>query len=255
MLIKELQAGQWLLPKILTLFENALNSRIGFQNSKLPNFLKTAINYKLINTDDIVTTVENQTAINDRNINLNQKLIDAIIPGYSTLVLTDNQQKEIKNIWSLLNSINPDLNDLFGKTITNILMVESKSFNAASSPLAFGCLFLSTNWIKLNNQEKALSLVHELAHHELFLINTIDRLVRHAENQEFKYSPLPKKMRPTIGRLHASHALFRLVTFKESIGKNSEQERRQLHETCSSFNIEELTVFSERLIKEVYMKC
>ena len=99
----------------------------------------------------------------------------------------------------------------------------------------------------------ALSLVHELGHQELFLLNLVDRLIQASSDYTLAHAPYQGKLRPPIGRLHSAHALFRMIQF-ENGSNSSRQQRHQrlLNETIETFAESETTPFAWKLLHEVY---
>ncbi len=256
MIIEELQAGGWALPKLLPAFEGALSSRLDSPKaSEWPIFLKSAVYYKIINSSEITEAVKAHTAINCLGIKFNSKLISGAIPGNKPLPFSERTNVESEKIWFRLNNYNQSLGKLFSNTITNILIVDGCDFKAASTPLIYGCLVVTMDWFNLSEHELALSATHELAHQELFLINTTDRLVAAGGDKVLKYAPLQKTDRPTIGRLHAAHALYRMIKFQESIDHDSSHNKRLLKQTCLTLESNELTVLAKQMIEKVYSQC
>ncbi len=256
MIIGELQAGRWVIPRLIGVFEQALVSRLDPSiASEWPLFIKTAAYYRILDDLELKFNVEFQTSINGLSIDVNNKFTRASVPGYEPLPQTQVSKIEVDRIWTCLVEYDRSLSEIFNSTITNTLVVSGCSFKAASSPLIFGCLIASQALMKVSKEELALSLVHELAHHELFLINTTDRLVAAEGDQNFKYAPLQKKNRPTIGRLHSAHVLYRMIQFQESIEINADKNKQLLEQTCQTLKSDELTQLANMMIEKVYSQC
>lgn len=137
-----------------------------------------------------------------------------------------------------------------------IIILKNVPFRGASHPHFMGSIFLNSNSF-YDSTELYNSLIHELAHQELFLINFIDRLV----NKEFDYNlihaPYQGMLRPPIGRLHSLHALYRMIQFNKMTphpSKNQELFISKFKENLKSFNISEMTEFACYLLSEVYEK-
>jgi hypothetical protein len=158
----------------------------------------------------------------------------------------------------LLNSavklIEEICSDTYGALVRNVgifCIFDSEKFRSASHPHYYGTLFLK----KIQSVEKlAVSIVHELAHQELFLLNLTDRLILADFDQKFEMAPLQSKLRPSIARLHSAHALFRMQQFC-SKGKIKQEKNyaKLLRETKETFTGEELTHFSRELFDFVYV--
>lgn len=128
--------------------------------------------------------------------------------------------------------------------------VSTERFKSASHPHYFGTLFLA---VADDPVSVAISLVHEMAHQELFLINLVDRLVNATSDFNLVHAPYQGKTRPPIGRIHSAHALFRMIQLEVELGLNrAAQHAELLDTTVATFSEEELTPFARKLVNEVY---
>ena len=99
----------------------------------------------------------------------------------------------------------------------------------------------------------AISIIHELAHQELFLINLVDRLIRSDVDFRLAHAPYQNKPRPPIGRFHSAHALFRMIQLEESISPESaERHQLLLAQTVETFLPNEVTDYGRTILNEVY---
>jgi HEXXH motif-containing protein len=80
---------------------------------------------------------------------------------------------------------------------------------SGSSPRFFGCILVPTEHFERPPAVFAGELVHKMAHQELFVLNACDRLVQPAGDDVWRFSIFAGVRRPTMGRLHAAHAIFR----------------------------------------------
>lgn len=129
--------------------------------------------------------------------------------------LADFNPEHIESILESLIKIkknDPIVYSYFKKYIPFILVVEKNEAYSLSTPHLFGTIILSENLFS-STEDVDITLVHELAHQELFLINLIDSLINERFLSSLKYSPFQRKERPPLGRLHASHALFRMSQY------------------------------------------
>ncbi len=99
-------------------------------------------------------------------------------------------------------------------TFELLILLDKVSFRSGSTARAYGAVFLGMPFRAFSEGEAATALVHELAHHELFLVNLLDRLVVESQDNRLEYAPLQGVQRPPIGRLHSLYALFRMLEFK-----------------------------------------
>jgi HEXXH motif-containing protein len=159
-------------------------------------------------------------------------------------------KQEIRDAIQLIQTDLPANYEAFQKTIDYICPIAAADFYSASHPHFFGTLFLARN----NDPSKlAVSIVHELAHQELFLLNLLDRLITESSDYNLAHAPYQGTQRPPIGRLHSAHALYRMIPFEQKLKLNDTSvHREKLDETIRSFTPNETTPFAKRLIHEIY---
>lgn len=205
--------------------------------SNQPLFLKTMFYYKLI-TKDVFDGLTNE----DFNLEDTVK----VVSKHSSLIQSDIVVSKII-IPSLSELSYVNSREVSGLDI-KVASVENGEFKGASHPFFMGLLFL--NYSKMKNENVlAMSIVHELAHQELFLLNMLDRLVTNSSNPKLIHSPYQGKERPTIGRLHSAHALFRMIKAGKIKNDPSTNEHiRYLKDTIVTFNKDELTELGSYLI-------
>jgi hypothetical protein len=159
---------------------------------------------------------------------------------------------EISNILSSLNDIKESGTGNF-KFINELsfIKMESLQFKSASNPHLIGTIIL-TNQINFNKiYELSKSIIHELAHQELFLINFYDRLILESSDGVSKFSPYQKTVRPPIGRLHSLWALFRMVQYGRFQGGFDENEMLLFNQTIQTLEDKILTDFGVNLVKTI----
>lgn len=134
------------------------------------------------------------------------------------------------------------------------LFLDRVQFRGASHPHFLGSLFLH---ISPSDSifDFLVSLIHESAHQELFLINFTDRLVNEKYDFNLIHAPYQNKARPPIGRLHSLHALFRMIQFVVNFDPHNEKLPffiSKFNQNINSFALNELTEFGAFLKREVY---
>lgn len=107
---------------------------------------------------------------------------------------------------------------------------------------------------RLDYKNLAVSIVHEMAHQELFVFNLLDRLVQAEADFNLVHAPFQGTVRPPIGRLHSLYALFRMVDFEKQAGLPSEKHEQLIFDTIRSFQDFELTDFAKRLVQSIQMR-
>lgn len=140
----------------------------------------------------------------------------------------------------------------FRKSVPYICPIKNTTFCSTSTPKHFGVLFINSDQID-DDEELEITLIHEMAHQELFLINTRDPLI----NPRYKHHMLHAKFqgynRPPIGRLHSTHALFRMLQYARIIrSKYQDAIVRDFSEAMNTLLHEELSDFGQQLYDEVY---
>lgn len=137
------------------------------------------------------------------------------------------------------------------KWISGYCKLDNAIFRSASLPHAFGCIFFGNGLWESTAAQAAVSIVHEMAHQELFLINLVDRLVLGEADFKLVHAPLQGRLRPTIGRLHSLHALYRMVEFEHVVGIDPSRHVEQLLATADTFGPNDLTDFGMNLVNAV----
>ncbi len=102
-------------------------------------------------------------------------------------------------------------------------------------------------------EQLAVSLIHEMGHQELFLINLLDRLVNSDFDYNLVHAPFQGKERPPIGRLHSLFDFFRMIQFERSANLNCVRHEELYLETENSFENGELTFFARELIESIHV--
>ncbi|CBW27929.1 hypothetical protein BMS_3175 [Halobacteriovorax marinus SJ] len=149
---------------------------------------------------------------------------------------------EIINEISAMDDLGFDLNKHL-----RFCLVSAPNFRGASHPHSLFCLYL--NFSECENKEDVIkSIVHEIAHQELFLLNLEDRLVLEGSDEELRYAPFQRKERPPIGRLHSAHVMFRLIMHQDKFKYKLENERELLRQTIETFDRSQLTEFGMKLV-------
>lgn len=117
----------------------------------------------------------------------------------------------------------------------------------------FGIIFLAESR-DVTSGSLSVTLIHEFAHQELFLLNFLDPLVSARGTADVRHSPFQGKPRPVLGRLHAAHALFRMTQFIHQAGwPLAPDTGRELLKVAATLNDDLLTPLGQRLLNQVYL--
>lgn len=231
--VLELKMGNWPVLKILTQFETQLQALVGTLVS-LP--LLTSKYYGVIDQADL--------AGHDRKVCW-EKIVRLTDPE-ARFVKTDIDDPLIQEAFALLPASFPS-----SEIIREVVWVEGVKFRGASSPRAMTAVFFCKENV-VTSRELAISIVHEMAHQELFCFNLLDPLVPGGQEKHI-HAPLQGVARPPMGRLHSAHALFRMITLEKIIAPELVTKHSlHLFQTIKTFADEELTDFGHRLVHEVY---
>ena len=149
----------------------------------------------------------------------------------------------------LIRRNDADISALLNDLVAAFVRVRSVNFRSASHPQIFGLILIGDGALELTAKQLAVSIVHELAHQELFLINLLDRLV----NQPFDYNevhaPFQGTKRPPIGRLHSMWALYRMVQFQKIQNETDQKYQELLLKNVEAFEDQELTPCGKKLVE------
>ncbi len=150
-----------------------------------------------------------------------------------------------------LAEVAPTTFALKDRWVNSYMKLENVGFRSGSHPHAFGCIFFGERIREFTVQEVAISMVHEMAHQELFLFNLLDRLVEAEADFKLVHAPFQGTVRPTIGRLHSLYALSRMVEFEKQAGFSSDRHADMLFATADTFEPADLTEYGTSLVNAV----
>lgn len=192
------------------------------------------------------------SALSDTSVKRIFKYLNIGATEISPLKFTNNQE----NIILLAEKCLIELGYLDPKNsiISGYYFIDNGVFRTASLPHALGLIFLSDKFWSLNEDEMVIAIAHEIGHQELFLINTIDRLVNSSHDKNMIYAPLQQKNRPPIGRLHSFFALFRMyeVSKKLKLEIYIKKYRLLIEQNYNSLAQDEFTSFGNELIHSIW---
>lgn len=119
----------------------------------------------------------------------------------------------------ILAEVWPEAAQEYGAMIKGVAWFESAGMQNFSDPKTFGMIFFNMS----NGSDPyrlVEELVHECAHHALFIETSTDPLLVNPKQEAF--SPIRNQMRPAIGVYHGSFAMGRMVELARrlrSLGK------------------------------------
>lgn len=242
----ELKSGGWIFSRIQPLFHSSLQKRCRVsENQVLTTLQLTLLAYLNISLifnpsakEKIFISPSDFAKTSDFDF-----LISKVYPEGSPKSFSKSEYLLISETVHFLKQKSPPLYSIFNDVFLAFCRVESGRFCGASHPHAFGMYFAGNRFFSLEVEERAVSLVHELAHQELFLIQLIDRLVEAEADYRMAHAPYQNSLRPPIGRLHSLAALARMISFCDLIGKDNEQLKQKFQENFNSFADGDLTEY------------
>ncbi len=250
-LLATLEKGEWAFDLILPSFRSTLLEQVSslapetsttfltanfYRKANLPVVLPGPLKLVGSNTTELAAFLQESLAALDRRVELAE--VDADWEACFEMAL------------ELIGAHDPGALHALREHMTYVCTLQTEDFRSASHPHYFGTLYL-----KRVNDPRALavSLVHELAHQELFLINLVDRLILSESDYKLAHAPYQGKSRPPIGRLHSAHALYRMISLERRILPDSAGKHEAvLKDTVATFGRDELTNFGWRMVHEVY---
>lgn len=253
-----LKKGSWTFDVLGPLFRSALIKRVQGQNPSLSlqdrsmmeltllAYRRTHSSAEPIRFTDLIIDPTLQSAAGKATL---LDLAESTVDGGSTATFTTHEQARIHTAIKEVAKYAPDTAQEFRRWITHFLKLDGVPFRSASHPHAFGCIFLSSRITAMNASELATSLVHEMGHQDLFLLNIIDRLIQEQADYKMAHAPFQGVLRPPIGRLHSYFALYRMIQFERLAGSDTQKHCRLFCETRESFAREELTDYGFQIVE------
>lgn len=229
----QLSRHEWVGPKLLSEFESQIQKVLPPLSVSLP--FKASIFYKVNRPEDIggQSSFENLVHLTDPKA----KWIEG-----------KEREGILAEALGLIGEHAP-VRDL----CREFLWVDQVHYRGASNPKAMGAIFLGHAQVQ-TARALAISIVHEMAHQELFGLNLVDPLVPKGSTQE-SYSPFQGKARPPLGRLHSAHALYRMIGFEKIIAPELVSSHQDLlASTIKTFAASDLTEFGHQLCHTIYTR-
>lgn len=251
------ERGEWVFDLIGPLFREGLINRLGasVRGLKLPMMELSLHAYGVsgVEPHSLKRTgrfLEEEVFL-DRDSETLQRLAIGVYTSARPIPFSQERKSVITTAERFIASKSMATGELLERWISTYLLLGDVYFRSGSSPHAFGCIFLGEKMDSLAFENLAVSIVHEMAHQELFLFNLIDRLVNAEADFNLVHAPFQGIKRPPIGRLHSLYALFRMVEFEKLADIPHERHQQLLLDTIHSFEEFELTDFAKRLLRSI----
>lgn len=251
---QHLKSGDWVVGEISDRLRIQLSQHQPSVDVEPGLTTRSLAHYKKLNLLD-VKIESSSKGIDDLVVSNSAKLaIDSIlareIEGASlSSGFSSSESEKLKSAIEIIRKSDKPIEQLLNKLVQTFLKAENVHFRSASHPHLMGSIILSSKVTEQSMNQIAISIVHELAHQELYMLNLIDRLVVKAFDHNEIHAPFQGRKRPPIGRLHSMWALLRMVQFERKIGANFERHADLLKQNCLAFDPQELTEFGKFLVK------
>lgn len=251
-IFSKLDSGDWVIGALLGLYRNKLSQVLNSVDSVLCVQLSLA-QYRKMKVEDLRLIIENKGL---DKCSLSPAIKHSITDTFShrneeieAVLFSSDEASKLKQAIEYIRSKDERLALIVDENIEVFIRAKGASFKGSSHPHFQGVMFIGDGVSDLTIESLAISIVHELAHQELFLINLLDRLVN--QNYDFNeiHAPLQGRARPPIGRLHSLWALYRMLQFQNLIGVDNEKHQKLIKENISAFTDGELTEKGNALVK------
>lgn len=249
--IENLKNSAWNFQLILPIYLSTLHKSEFVANwTRLPVFYKSMLHFKKITHVQPPRTpkgkIYNPLTLHD---SASQDYIKQVF-GINC-VCNSIGRKELEDInkaTKMLEEKDHETYKNFYSFADGLSVITGSTFRSGTHPHIWGLIFLNNDYIKSESRKVALSIVHEMGHLELYLINSLDRMIAPGEEKNNKFSPFQQRARPPLGRLHSAHALYRMILSNLSTEEEKNEFRRILCDTCKTFDEEELTPFAKEIL-------
>ena len=255
-ILSELCAGRWVAQRLASDYRKSLSHSL-FQNShaKLSLNALTLIFYKRVKNLAAIDGLDKLSLLQPDLISPQIKTIysDAIMQIFGEPTgLSDfsvNERSKLAQAIAKAKIIWVEDTGVFD-LLTHFARVNYPGLGT-SYPQSFGTVYFGNRLLDVTVDELTISLCHELAHHELFLINLYDRLINPEFDRSLRFAPFQNKERPPIGRLHSLFALFRMILSQRRCGADFANNLIKYTATEESFGSNELTPFANAMLESM----
>lgn len=248
-----LENGEWVIDEILARFEKKLQIILRARTSEFTTAELCLSYYSKINLSDGLRLRSNSFGLYDLSFDDNaRKYIAEILlksfPNAKFDFFSDEDITKIKGAILLVKKIQNLRSADRARLFEIYIKIRNVNFRSASHPHLFGVMLIGEGIKDFTPEQISISIIHELAHQELFLINLLDRLVK----QEFDYheihAPFQGVKRPPLGRIHSLWALYRMIRFQKGLGIPNSKHEDLLRQNIKAFDNDELTDFGKHIL-------
>jgi hypothetical protein len=257
--------GLWCFSSLLQPYHEQISSAILAKKSlsaeNIPTSQLSLLLYSALPMDELALAFSSPSRMLHFNNNCNSRVrefLGGLFSAHSPQIFKQSGAEDginVQELTSALASYSPQLEKGFRALDIRFFVSNTGDFFGASHPKAIGIVAVGFRFETLSFQFQLRSIVHEMAHQELFLVNLLDRIILPGNEFHVAYAPLQKKERPLIGRIHSAHALFRMAQFEKRLNLQCESPSvHLLMQTIQTIPLHGLTDFGRFLVTEIYEK-
>jgi hypothetical protein len=176
---KNLNDGEWVFDDLGRLFQDQLSSQVNLQKLDKNTSELCLAHYRNIQLNKINLKSESKGLHNSETNSEILKVIQSIFsieyPKISVARFGNDESEKIEKALKCVYSVDGKLFEMAMKNISLFLRLKNTNFRSASHPHLYGIILIGDGIRNLTSEQLAVSIIHELAHQELFLINLVDR--------------------------------------------------------------------------------
>lgn len=247
--LHDISKNGWIFNRIQPLFNSALEENLSSGKSISSTLQLTLHKYLNIHFSNNDCEMKFVGSSNFKNPSDFGRLGKKIYSGGKEGIFTEYDKALVTETITHIKSKHNELESTISAVFKGFFRISGGNFCGASHPHAFGMYFVGDKFFKLSLAERSLSLIHELAYQELFLVQLLDRLVESSADFNLVHAPYQGKSRPPIGRLHSMAALSRMIQFSKLFNGNGVTLMEKFNETKNLFQKGELTPYGLELVE------
>jgi len=187
--LKTIETGAWTFDELAPRFRSALVGRIlNAQEGQRESLeRKSLMEITLRAYDPRVTSawqgLEQHSGFVNRaevpeHLAVQAMIAEKVSIGATPSTFTSEEVALLSEAEAYLRTTAPGTARLKDRWVPFYMKLAEVTFRSGSHPHAFGCVFFGERISEFSMPEVATSIVHEMAHQELFLFNLLDRLVQ-----------------------------------------------------------------------------
>lgn len=247
-----LSSGRWSLDAIAPAYARVLAKKVGANPDQRISELTMICHGDVAASAAYVKPnqmVLDRNSVGDGAANLIEKTLAHEYPTSKINPFGPSMLQKLNDAIAVIENADHTFARIVRKHIEGFVSVSNVNFRTASFPHFQGVVVLGPKAFDLSATQLAISIVHETAHQELFMVNVVDRLINEPFDFNEVHAPFQGTKRPPIGRLHSLWALYRMVQFQKMIGEINMKHSELLFQNCEAFEPGELTEFATKLVQ------